>query len=245
MALGTPTLLDFGKTDTDGTSRAAAAISPANGDLVIAGFGWSKASAPDAATISDTGGNTWTTMGTTSHSTSGSPLRRLIAHWAIWNGAAGSVITWDFAGVTQTGFIHNVLGITGAHQTVPIVTANSVAGVNNTSVTTKSLTYNQAFASGSIGILLLHAQAATSAPGVSGSWQNITSSVQTTSTPVAGMFMQYVMSDPTTGAPTWTGSGTCGMRMWEIQPPAAGGGAKHRVTNSGIITSVVNGGLVS
>lgn len=236
MAIGAPASITQGTNTTDATSQTTAAISPANGSLVVACLAWTKATTPDAFTITDTGTNTWSSLGVTSYNSSGTPTKKIGASWAIWNGSVASTITWDFAGNTQTSFLWTILEITGTHLTTPFVAANLNAGIDNANVTTITRTYPQAFASGSIGLLICGVAATVSAPVGSGSWTNIASTLQNVATPTNSLFAQTVTSDPVTGVPTWTGAGACGARIYEIQPPAAvgGGGGLVGVTAGGV-----------
>lgn len=212
MAIGTPTVLDQGQTSTDNTANAAGSSTPSSGEIELAFWLWSKATAPDApTTVSGTNGfnATWTSINELGFNTNGSPTRRFGSRWAVASSSVAGVLTWDWGANTQTGFAHHLCTVVGVNTTTPLVSANTVA-VSGTGVTTVTLTYNQNFGAGNIGMFSVCISANCTAPSTPTGW-HLLGNLQNFTTPASTQFVYYSDAGLTSPAPnpSWTTAGNC------------------------------------
>lgn len=137
---------------TDATTFANTSTTPVSGRLYLVSVVNTKATTPDAPTLSGTNGFnvTWTQIATVLFNTIASPTQRLTLFWGIASSNTAGVITSSYGGNTQTGFNQFIDEVTGFNATTP-VTANivtnrgdAVTGVNCTLAALAS-TLNAAF----------------------------------------------------------------------------------------------------
>lgn len=133
------TLLTAGSTTTDATSFATASVSPGANRALYAFSVTATGSGPVAPSIITANGLTWAEVATVTFS---SGNRRLTALRSMGASPSAGVVTFDFAGQTQTSFIGAVFECTGVDTSGSSASGATVQSVTSsvTGATTASAT---------------------------------------------------------------------------------------------------------
>lgn len=216
MALGTPTIVGSGSSDTDAASY------PANGnvamnfvsgrDYFIGVLNTHSATVTPLTSVSGATSGTWTAptgTPTATFNTIASPGDRVTVRMFHATSTFSEVITIDFGGTTQTGCQHVVVEISGVHAT-PVL--QCLASKHDT-VSAESVAM-AAFAANSLGLGFAAVSAQRTYTAANS--YTLLGSVLQGSAPVTSLQALYKMSQGDPGV-TWTTNTNSGIVGLEIQ----------------------------